>query len=99
MVVDAPFLGVFGGGRWLLLRSNNAPNSASAADDITALMIVALVRIAPLMGGDMSLFDKKKCLPAPLRAFFSLRYLALLCTLSIILLAEYVIIASSCIAQ
>ncbi len=77
----------------------NAPNSASAADDITALIIVALVRIAPLLGGDMSLFDKKKCAPARLRAFFSLRYPALLCILSIILLAEYVIIASSCVVQ
>ncbi len=77
----------------------HAPNSASAADDITALIIVALVRIVPLLGGGVSLFDKKKCPPARLRAFFSLRYHALLCTLSIILLAEYVIIASSCIAQ
>ena len=49
----------------------NAPNSASAAEDITALIIVAMVRIAPLLGGNLSSFDKKKCPPARLRDFFS----------------------------
>jgi hypothetical protein len=49
-----------------------APSSTSADDHITALMIVTLVRIAPLLGGDMSLFDKKKCPLAWLCAFFSL---------------------------
>ncbi len=30
---------------------NNAPKSASAADDMTALMIVTTVNTAPLLGG------------------------------------------------
>ncbi len=48
-----------------------APISASAADDITALMIFAIVRTAPLFGGSASLFDMKKCPPAWLRALVS----------------------------
>ncbi len=51
----------------------NAPNSALAPDDITALILVALVRIASLLGGESSLSDRKKCQPALLRAFFLLR--------------------------
>ena len=39
---------------------NNAPNSASAADDMTALIIVDIVNIAPLFGAKLLLFDKKK---------------------------------------
>jgi len=35
----------------------NAPNSASAAYGSTVLMIVAFVRIAPLLGGGESSFD------------------------------------------
>ncbi len=66
----------------------NAPNSASAADDITAFIMVATVRIAPLLGGNSSSFNRKKCPPAQLLDFFSLQYPALLCTASIILLAE-----------
>ena len=50
---------------------NNAPSSALAADDITALLIVDTVRIAPLLGGNFSSFDKKKCPPARLLDFFS----------------------------
>ena len=53
---------------------NNAPSSASAAEDITALMIVDTVRIAPLLGGNLSSFDKKKCPPAQLRDFFLFAY-------------------------
>ncbi len=37
---------------------NNAPNSASAADDIMFLMIVDRLTTAPLFGGDSVLFDK-----------------------------------------
>ncbi len=48
-----------------------APISASAADDIMALMICAIVRTAPLFGGSALLFDMKKCLPAWLRALVS----------------------------
>jgi hypothetical protein len=76
-----------------------APNSASAADDITALIIVAIVSMAPLLRGFSSSSVRKKCQPARLRDFFSLQYPASECTASIILLALYEMIASSCVAQ
>ncbi len=38
---------------------NNAPSSASTANDITAFIIIVVVNVAPLLGGDVSLFDKK----------------------------------------
>jgi hypothetical protein len=42
---------------------NNAPNSASAADDITASIICAIVNIAPLFGGFwMSLLRERNAL-------------------------------------
>ena len=78
---------------------NNAPNSASAADDMTALIIVDIANIAPLFGAELLLFDRKKCPPARLRALFSFAYLALLCNWRIMLLALYVIIAFSCVAR
>ena len=53
---------------------NNAPNSASAADDMTALIIVDVVNIAPLFGAELLLFDRKKCPPARLRVPFSFAY-------------------------
>ena len=46
----------------------NAPISASAAEDITLLMIFATFRMAPLLGGISALEDRKKCPPALLRA-------------------------------
>jgi hypothetical protein len=46
-----------------------APSSASAAYDITALMIVAMVRIAPLLGGNSSSLDRKKCPPLSAQQF------------------------------
>jgi len=36
----------------------NAPNSASAADDITALIICEMFRIAPLLGGKGALDER-----------------------------------------
>lgn len=48
-----------------------APSSASAADDITALMIWAIVSTAPLLRGAWSFSDMKKCPPARLLAFDS----------------------------
>ncbi len=78
---------------------NNAPNSASAADDMTALIIVDIVNIAPLFGSELLLFDRKKCPPARLRAPFSFVYPASLCTWRIMSLALYVIIASYCVAR
>ena len=78
---------------------NIAPSSASAAEDVNALMMVAIVRIVPLLGGDFLLFDKKKYPPAQLCDFFLLAYPASLWTANIILLALYVIIVSSCVVQ
>jgi hypothetical protein len=78
-----------------LVFRNNAPSLASAADDITALMMVAFVGIAPMFGGKFLLFVRKKCIPARLRAFFSFQYLALLCIAQMIWFALYVIIVSS----
>jgi hypothetical protein len=77
----------------------NAPSSASAADDITNLTIVAFVNIAPLLGGEVLLFDRKKWPPARLRDFFLLAYPGLLWTWRIMSLALNVMIASSCDAQ
>ncbi len=77
----------------------SVPNSASAANYITALITVAMVRIAPLLGGNLSLLDREKCPPTRLRDFFLLQYPALLCTARIMLLALYASTASSCIAQ
>ena len=48
-----------------------APSSASAAEDITALMIWETVRMAPLFDGMASSLDMKKCPPALLLAFDS----------------------------
>ena len=53
---------------------NIAPSSASAADDITALIIWEMFKIAPLFLGMSSLPAMKKCPPARLRAFGSERY-------------------------
>ena len=53
---------------------NNALNSASAAGDMTALIIVDIVNIAPLFGAELLLFDRKKCPPARFRALFSFVY-------------------------
>ena len=52
---------------------NNAPISASAAEDMTLLMIWAMLWKAPLFGGHSELFDMKKCPPALLLAFGSVR--------------------------
>ena len=52
---------------------NMAPNSASAADDMTALMIWAVVSTAPLLAGSSSFSERKKWPPARLLALGSLR--------------------------
>ncbi len=49
----------------------SAPISALAAEDMTALIICAMVWIAPLLAGDGVLSDMKKCPPARLRALVS----------------------------
>ena len=53
---------------------NNTPISASAAEDMTLLMIWAMLWKAPLFGGQSELSDMKKCPPALLLAFGSDRY-------------------------
>ena len=52
----------------------SAPSSASNADEITALMILAIVNTAPLLGGNTLLFDMKKCPPDLLLDFVLERY-------------------------
>ena len=46
-----------------------APNSASAAADMTSFMICEMGRTDPLFGGTADPSDTKKCPPALLRAF------------------------------
>ena len=58
----------------------SAPVSASAADDMTAFIISAMLWIAPLFGGRGTSSDKKWCPLALLRAFCSFKYPASLWT-------------------
>ena len=46
-----------------------SPNSASAADDMTAFMICDITRTDPLFDGMAESLDMKKCPPALLLAF------------------------------
>ena len=62
-------------------------------------MMCAMLRMAPLFCGMVLLLERKKCPLALLFAFGSLRYLALLCAASTILLALYIKIASSCVPR
>ena len=50
-----------------------APSSSPDADDMTVLIICAMVSMAPLFGGNVMLFDKKNFPPARLCASGSLR--------------------------
>ena len=52
----------------------SAPSQASTADNMTALMILAIVNTAPLLGGNTLLFDMKKCPPDLLLDFVLERY-------------------------
>ena len=54
----------------------SAPSSASAADEKTSLMILAIVNTAPLFGWNAVFFYMKKCPPAMLLGFVSERYKA-----------------------
>ena len=47
------------------------PNSASAAEDITAFMIFEMARTDPLFGRTAESSDMKKCPPALLLVFYS----------------------------
>ena len=66
---------------------NNAPSSASAAEDITARIICEMFRTAPLFLGMSSFAAMNMCPPALLRAFASDKYDASLCIASTMLLA------------
>ena len=75
---------------------NSAPNSASAAELITALIFYEIFRTAPLFRGISLLLDMKKC---PLARFLTLasdRYYASLWIARIISDAWKVSTASSC---
>ena len=58
-------------GIYSLQFMNRSPSSASAAEDITALMIWETVRMAPLFAGMASSLNMKKCPPDLLLAFDS----------------------------
>jgi hypothetical protein len=49
---------------------NNEASSDSGANDITNFIIIAFAYFAPLLGGDVSWFNWKKCPPAWLHDFF-----------------------------
>ncbi len=80
----------------ILALMNSAPSLASAADDITALIICNMLSTALLLMGMSSLPAMNMWPPALLRALGSDRYDALLWIASLMLLARYVMIASSC---
>ena len=74
---------------------NSAPSSASAAGDMTALMICDMFTVAPFGGGVSSSFDRKN--PSiMLLACGMLFQPASLCAASTMLFAWYVSTASSC---
>ena len=57
-----------------LYLTNSAPNSASDGDYMNALMILTIVNISPLFGGNNVLLDMNKCPPALLLDFVSESY-------------------------
>ncbi len=80
----------------ILVLMNSALSLASAANDITALIICEMLSIAPLLVGMSSLNALNMWPPALLQALGSDRYNALLWIASLMSLAPYVTIASSC---
>ena len=56
-----------------LQLTKSDPRTASAADDMTALMILSIVNTSPLLVGNAVFFDMKKC-PLALLLDFSERY-------------------------
>jgi len=70
------------------------PNSASAADDITAWMIWAVLSTVPLMAVSSSFSERKKYPPALLLACGLLSYDASLCRARTMSLTLYVTMAS-----
>jgi hypothetical protein len=76
----------------------SVPSLALAALDMTALSILEMLSMAPLLGGSSTLDEQKKWPPAWLLAAGSLRYEALLWTASTKSLFLYVRIASGLVA-
>ena len=74
---------------WDALMYNPA-NSALAALNMTDLMMLEVLMIAPLLGGFLTSDDMKKCPPVLLQAPDSLKYDALLCIASTMSLFSYV---------
>ena len=70
---------------FMLIKS--APNSASAAGNMTALIVCTVLRTVPLFGGKILVVKRKICSPTLLHDCFSFKYDALLWTASTILLA------------
>ena len=68
---------------------NSALASASAADDMTALMFYAIIMTMLLLGGTLELLEMKKCPLALLLVPYLDRYDALLCPTRTMLLAWY----------
>ena len=75
-----------------------SPSSASAADDMTALMILSIVNNAPFLGGNAVLLDINKCPPDLLLDFVSERYEALLWPPRTFSIAWYAMTAYGCVA-
>jgi hypothetical protein len=62
----------------IFVLMNRAPNSASAADDMTAQIICKILRMAPLLKGVLSFPAMNMCPPARLQDFGLDKYHALL---------------------
>ena len=62
-----------------LAQMNRPAILASAAEDITNLMIWEIVRTGPLLVGTVVSSESMMCAPARLRALLTLRYAALEC--------------------
>jgi hypothetical protein len=71
----------------ILALMNNVPSSASAANDITALIICHMLSTAQLLMGISSVLAMNMWAPALLQALGSERYDASLCVASLMLLA------------
>ena len=90
------FHDVFLNGAACLVLMKRAQSFASAADDVTTLMTSAMFNTKPLIRGNGALLDMKKCPPALLLAFSSLKFEAFLWIAKAMLLALYVFTVSSC---
>ena len=66
-------------GTALFMLMYSAPSSALAALDMTALSILEILRMAPLLGGSLTSEEQKKWPRTLLHALASLRYYASLC--------------------